>query len=339
MSKKESALFWDTSHSYLDHQMKVIRQLSTNTVETYRDCLNNFIDYLESVEHVNRKKITFNNFDQTTLKRYQAWMIKERNLSPKTCNLRMTAIRGLLEYASQEHLWIMPKYTDACNIVGVKTENRAIEYLEADELTALLAAPSGKSKIDRRNSMILTFMYDTAARVSEARQVKLSDLHLYAKVPYVTLLGKGRKYRNIPIMEKTVFHLEKYLNDFHGTDTKTDIPLFYAKSHGKLHELSSDTFEKMIRHYADKCRAEGHQMPEDVHCHMLRKTRAMDLYREGIPLTHIQQLLGHENISTTSGFYAFVTLDILAEALEAVGPDTGVKSWVEPVVLEQLYKL
>ena len=72
---------------------------------------------------------------------------------------------------------------------------------------------------------------------------------------------------------------------------------------------------------------------------MLRKTRAMDLYREGIPLSHIQQLLGHENISTTSGFYAFVTLDVLAEALDAVNPDTGVKSWLEPDVLEQLYRL
>jgi site-specific recombinase XerD len=339
MSKKESALFWDTSHNYLDYQMKVIRQVSINTVETYRNCLNSYIDYLESVEHINRKKITFDCFDQTTLKRYQAWMIEERKLSPKTCNLRMTAIRGLLEYASQEHMWIMPKYTDACNVVGVKTENHAIEYLEPEELIALLAAPSGSNKSDRRNSMVLTFMYDTAARVSEAKQVKLSDLHLDAKVPYVTLLGKGRKYRNIPLMEKTVLHLRKYLKDFHGSDMKADIPLFYAKSHGKLHELSSDTIEKMIKRYADKCRSEGLPMPDIVHCHMLRKTRAMDLYREGIPLTHIQQLLGHENISTTSGFYAFVTLDVLADALNAVSPDTGAKSWAEPDVLEQLYRL
>ena len=339
MSKKDSALFWNTAHSYLDYQMKVIRQVSTNTVATYRDCLNNYIDYLECVERINRKKITFDCFDKVILKRYQAWMIEERNLSPKTCNLRMTAIRGLLEYASQENLWLMPKYTDACNIVGVKTENHAIEYLEPDELSSLLAAPSGSSKSDRRNSMILTFMYDTAARVSEVRKVRLSDLHLDAKVPYVTLLGKGRKYRNIPLVEKTILHLRRYLKDFHGCDMKADIPLFYAKSHGELHQLSSDSFEKMIKRYAEKCRTEGLPMPDNVHCHMLRKTRAMDLYREGIPLSHIQQLLGHENISTTSGFYAFVTLDVIAEALEAVSPDTGIKSWMDPDVLEHLYKL
>lgn len=80
-------------------------------------------------------------------------------------------------------------------------------------------------------------------------------------------------------------------------------------------------------------------MPDHVHCHMVRKTRAMDLYREGVPLAHIQQLLGHANISTTSGFYAFATLDVLANAMETVSPDEGLKSWSAPDTLERLYRL
>ena len=82
-------------------------------------------------------------------------------------------------------------------------------------------------------------------------------------------------------------------------------------------------------------------MPLDVHFHMLRKTRAMSLSQEGCPLSHIQQMLGHENISTTSGFYAFVTLDTLAKALERINPEkenTG-KNWKDEKIAEALYRL
>lgn len=339
MSKKDTGQFWETASSYLDHHLKEIRQVSGHTISSYRDSLNGFIDYLENVGQINRRKITFRDFEKETLKRYQNWMITERRLAPKTCNLRLTAIRALLEYAAQEHLWVMPIYTDACNITGVKISEQTIEYFEPSELKSLLSSPSGKTTSDRRNQMMLVFLYDTAARVDEAKHVKVSDLHLDTEVPYVTLLGKGRKYRNIPLMEKTILHLKRYLKEFHGSETKSERPLFYAKTHGHIHELSSDTFEKMIKKYADLCRAERLSMPDKVHCHMLRKTRAMDLYREGVPLAHIQQLLGHENISTTSGFYAFATLDILADALKAVKPDDGIKSWSDPETLERLYRL
>ena len=118
MSKKDTAQFWDTAHRYLDHQLKVIRQVSSHTIDSYRDCLNSFIDYLERVENISRKKISFHNFEKETIKRYQTWMITEQGLAPKTCNLRLTAIRAFLEYAAQEYLWIMPVYTDAWSILN-----------------------------------------------------------------------------------------------------------------------------------------------------------------------------------------------------------------------------
>ena len=82
-------------------------------------------------------------------------------------------------------------------------------------------------------------------------------------------------------------------------------------------------------------------MPEDIHFHMLRKTRAMSLYQDGCPLSYIQQMLGHENISTTSGFYAFVTLDTLAKALERTNPEgeNAEKNWKYKKISEALYRL
>ncbi|MCL1853665.1 MAG: tyrosine-type recombinase/integrase [Peptococcaceae bacterium] len=166
----------------------------------------------------------------------------------------------------------------------------------------------------------------------------MGSLHLNADVPYISIFGKGSKYRNVPLMSKTISHLNKYLGEFHP-DMNPGRPLFYACTHGKVHELSDDTVQKTLKKYADRCRTVIH-MPESIHFHMLRKTRAMDLYQAGCPLPYVQQMLGHKNISTTSGFYAFATLHTLAQALEKAHPstDSEEKIWKKEDTREKLYR-
>ena len=74
---------------------------------------------------------------------------------------------------------------------------------------------------------------------------------------------------------------------------------------------------------------------------LLCKTRAVDLYKEGMPLSHIQQLLGHENMSTTSGFYAFATVEMLSKSLEKAdnGERISAKKWDDTDVLKKIYSL
>ena len=82
-------------------------------------------------------------------------------------------------------------------------------------------------------------------------------------------------------------------------------------------------------------------MPEHPHCHMIRKTRAMDLYKNGMPLAHIQQLLGHENMSTTSGFYAFATIETLSKSMAAANMESNGagKKWDDRGILAKIYSL
>ena len=116
-------------------------------------------------------------------------------------------------------------------------------------------------------------------------------------------------------------------------------PLFYVVTHGKKHRLSDDTIQSLLKKHTDKAR-QTVVMPEKVHFHMIRKTRAMDLYQAGCPLTYIQQLLGHESMSTTSGFYAFATVKTLADSIEKASPSSSDnKIWKDPAVMEQLYRL
>lgn len=332
--------FWNTAREFLYHYLPHIRKVSSHTVSSYRDGLNLYITYLEQEKGIKRKNICFAHLSKDNVKEYQDWLLNVKKREPKTCNLRLTSLRSFLAYAAEEYHELTAAYVEVCDIRDSKVSVKPIEFFEKNQMKAILAAPDIRTRTGRRNQMMLILLYDSAARVSELLGLNLDSLHLGAEIPYVTLHGKGNKYRNVPLMQKTCKHLKRYMEEFHE-DSNADIPLFYAVTHGKRHHLSSDTMEKLIRSCAEKARCAGEEMPDACHCHMVRKTRAMDLYQSGVPLAHIQQLLGHEGISTTSGFYAFATLDTLAKSMEkASGADKTVeKNWKAPGVIEKLYSL
>ena len=337
----KSMQFWTLSKRFVSHQLQDVRKVSPNTVKAYRDSINGFIDYLESEKHVRREAMTFEDFSRANITDFMDWMLNVKKYAKKTCNLRITAIHSLLEFVAHENSEnLMSIYLDVCTVKGVKVSPGPIEYFEEYQMKELLAAPNPETRIGRRNQMMLILYYDTAARISELLEMSVGQLHLDAKTPYLMILGKGRKYRNIPLMDKTVRHLKRYLKDYHQ-DGNPDSPLFYARTYGEIHPLSHDTVEKMIKSYSDQCSKAGTSMPEKPHCHMIRKTRAMDLYKNGMPLAHIQQLLGHENMSTTSGFYAFATLETLAKSMISANREETKdgKKWDNEDILKKIYAL
>lgn len=337
----EAMAFWTLSKKFVAHQLPEIRKASPNTVKAYRDSINNFIDYLEAKKQISREGMTFADFSRLNITDYLDWMLNVKKYAEKTCNLRITAIHSLLEFAAYEDSENnMPIYLEACTVRGLKVTAGPIEYFEGYQMKALLSAPNPKTRTGRRNQMMLILYYDTAARIAELLEMNLSQLHLEAEIPYLTILGKGRKYRNIPLMDKTVKHLKLFLKEYHD-GASPESPLFYARSHGRIHMLSHDTVENMIKTYSSQCAANGTSMPDKPHCHMIRKTRAMDLYKNGMPLAHIQQLLGHESMSTTSGFYAFATLETLANSMNSANrEETGVgRKWDDKEILKKIYAL
>lgn len=337
----DSAFFWETALRFLEHELPIIRKKSQNTVTSYRASLNICIDYLEEMKGLRREHINFQDLNKETLKDYLVWMGQIKGWNPKTCNLRLTAVRSLLSYASEECVDITPVFVSSKTIHGLTVSSSEIEYFEDHQMAALLNAPSTEKRSERRNRVLLILGYDAAMRVGELVSLKLENLHLDAETPYIRILGKGGKYRSVPLMKKTVRHLFCYLEEFHKDFPEPARPLFYTITHGYIHGLSDDCIHKVLKKYVEECRRKGIKMPESTHFHMLRKTRAMSLYQEGCPLSYIQQMLGHENISTTSGFYAFVTLDTLAKAIERTNPtNTEVKkNWKSGESSKALYRL
>ena len=97
----------------------------------------------------------------------------------------------------------------------------------------------------------------------------------------------------------------------------------------------------MVGTAAKMARETCNAVPENVHCHLFRKTKAMDLYKNGIPLPFIMQLLGHESMSTTSGFYAFATLEMMSDAINKSVPIIGgtEKLWKNKNAKQALYTM
>lgn len=312
--------FWGFARDYLHTYLPTVRGASVKTIEAYRISLECFLTF-PGHAHIARDDVTFDHFDRAHLKAWIAWMNEHKTYAPRTITLRLTAIRAFLGYAAAEDITLVAVRNAAATLRIPAAPKTPIEYLDQDQTRAILAAHTGHTGKSRRNRMLLILLYESAARVSEITDLTLGSISL-APPGRVTLTGKRDKTRVVPLTDTTIGHLRVYLDEFHPNHAKqpTSRPLFYSHRHGQPAPLSADTVANVLTTAADIARADSPTIPVRVHCHMLRKTKAMDLYQQGIPLPIIMRLLGHENTSTTNAFYAFATLEMMRDAINAATP-------------------
>jgi len=328
--------FWVFARDYLHGYMPKARGLSPRTIQAYRISLECFLGYLAEVEHVQREQVSFDHFERPHLKGWLTWMSEQKGYAPNTIALRLSAIKAFLAYCSHEDITLVALSQAAEAPRGPASPRKPIEYLTGDETRAVLSAFTGATAKSRRNRMLLILLYDTAARVGEITDLCLGDLAL-TPPGHLTLTGKRDKMRTVPLTDKTMQHLDVYLAQFHPDHVRLPAsrPVFYSRHRGQPTALSADTVAAVLKAAATAARATCPTIPQHIHCHMLRKTKAMDLYQQGIPLPIIMRLLGHENASTTAAFYASATLDMMRQAVNAATPAINAPA-AEQLTEEQL---
>lgn len=314
-TRTPALLFWKYVRDYLTVHLPKIRGLSAHTVDSYGQSIRSFCVFLEEHHQVRFSNVSFDHLTRDSVTKYINWL-GTRKCGITTCNLRLSALKSLLRYCAEEDISLQSIYQEVNNIPSRRVCRRPVGYLSKNALTALLAQPDIATMKGRRNRMIVILLYDTGTRVQELVDMKVSDIHLQAQTPFVIVTGKGRKLRSIPLMVKTVAHLQEYLRQFHvGSTASDDRALFYSMRAGRPHRLSTDAISVLLKNYGERARRRCPDVPPRVHPHLLRHTRAMHLYQSGMPLPYIAEFLGHASVTTTE-IYASADVEMLRKALE-----------------------
>ena len=165
----------------------------------------------------------------------------------------------------------------------------------------------------------MIFMYETGARVQEILDLRLRSIIWNKKTNIqVRIKGKGKKERLVPLLGKTVEHLDAYLKEFHdGRTVVKDEYLFFTIHRKKKTQMQQGTVDSFLKIYSHAAHEKDSLFPESIHAHMLRHSIAMAMYKKGIPISYIRDFLGHSSVETTS-VYAYADDATIYEALEKI---------------------
>ena len=316
---------------YLQEYMPVIRNLSRNTITSYRDALHQLLVYAAtkgySIDSLRVEEIT-----DTLVCDFLSHLESAKCCSIPTRNQRLAAIHSLAEYIAtsdpQFVYWFQKlKSIPVKRNVPREINGRAvpgITYLEKDEMKALLDAPDRKTGQGSRDYALLMFLYNTGARASEVASLTIGNLETGSsgQMPKVTILGKGNKTRVCPLWESTVKLLLPLI------DRSKDEYLFLNRYNEPITRFG--IYEMVSRHAAKASLVMPSMASKNVSPHIIRHSTASHLLEAGVDINTIRSWLGHVSVNTTN-LYAEVNIRMKAAALktceiEGLGKD---RTWKE----------
>lgn len=246
--------------------------------------------------------------DTDGVREFMSFM-RDKNYCKSTVARKLATLRSFFKFlVRRAHLPNNP----VAPIRTPKQDKRLPKCLELEQIERLLAHPDTTTLLGARDRAMLETLYSTGMRVSELVDLNVSDVDLSNNV--VRVRGKGKKQRVIPISPSAVKRVIDYLdmrrNDPHSSTFDTDA--LFINKHGQ--RLST----RSVRRKLDKYLLEA-GLDLSVSPHTLRHSFATHMLRRGADLRSVQEMLGHQSISTTQ-IYTHVSQEGVKEAYDDAHP-------------------
>jgi len=244
--KNEAGIFSKYLSNFLYEYAPNMLTNSECTLKSYKDALTLYILFLES-EGITPSCFTKECFERLNIEKWICWLKESRNCCPDTCNVRLASIRVFLEYMGSRDIGLLYLYQDAQSIKRQKCVRKKVSGLTRDAVTSMLAAPDPTTDIGKRDLVFMILLYATAARLGEILSVKVGQIHLEDKKPYITIIGKGQKTRTLYLLPRAVSHIKKYLQEVYGNSPDPGAYLFYSRVGGKYAKLTEPALDKRLK--------------------------------------------------------------------------------------------
>ena len=292
LSKKNREIL----ENYRYELITIKKKEEKTTVNSYIEDIYKYLEYMESINIDSALDIKYKNI--ISYLKY----LDDNNYKSTSISRKIVSIKLFHKYLNEEY-----KIGDVSSkIEHTKLPKKLPNILSIEEVDRLLDIKLN-TPFDYRNKAMLELMYSSGLRVSELVSLKISDIDLNNSS--VRCMGKGSKERIVPIGDVANDYLSIYINKYRDSMKKG----YYTESlflnnHGK--EMTRQGFFLIIKKIAKEKGIEKNITP-----HMLRHSFATHLLNNGADLRTIQEMLGHENLTTTQ-IYTNISSDILKENYE-----------------------
>ncbi|MFG6084176.1 site-specific integrase [Paracoccus litorisediminis] len=310
------------------------RNASVHTVRSYRDAWRLFLRFVAQRAGKKVAMITLSDLTAGEVVAFLSHAEHERGGTIGTRNCRLAAIRSFFNFVATKDPGLIAQCVEILNIPVKRGPVSEPCYLDPAEVTAILAQPDRSTREGMRDHALLSFLYNSGARIQEALDL-CSDAIRFESPGCVRLIGKGRKERICPIWPETVMLLKKLLE----RQPRAPDQRLFVNRYGE--PLSASGVRFKLAAYV-RAAAETTPTLRDKHVtpHAFRHATAVHLISAGVDITVIRSWLGHVSLDTTN-HYARANLETKRKALEKVSVpetigrqpswkrDTSVLAWLD----------